>query len=1243
MQEKFLQIENMEIKFPNRIISFLEDDQGHYWIGSWSNGLYEYKPDDKKVNHHFDNDRISSLFQTLDGTIWASTPSVLWYKKKGEKQFSALSLGTGYREVTDMVEMPSDSSLWLVGWNIGLIRLDMNDWEIETYEMSSMSRFGMNTYSLLLDEQKHLWIGSWGKGLFRFDIKNKSFQKIAIQPASSPGTFDYDIILDLFQDAQNDLWIGADGGGIVRLSSHRKFKTITSATGNTRLSLHYNTVMAGTNGEIWAAARANGLIVIQPDYSIEKIRMDTTSTISQEGGLFVQTLYQDNENQLWAGLIDSLVVIRQNNMGKRVMIPVSRIYKNSFKDVRKVTKMLEFDGLFWIATQQDGLFAFEEENGKYKQRKRFHTNDQYNTFEDNRISTLVTDKESNLWIGTYKGIYRMSPQDTCPVNLNDLLTKKDALLCDIVLDCYVDKSGNIWLGTPCSLTSLSKTSGGKYQLKQYTIKDGFTDDYVNAVMEGDGYIWISTNAGISRLNPESGEIQNYDVSDGVGGYNFTEGACTKSNNGTIYFGGYSDLTFFKPETFKESSDKPKVVITNFMVMNQNVPVSKDGILPVSINELPRIILNHKQKEFSFEIAALDFKSPRNNQYAYRLNGMFDDGEWVYTGRRRHFSFSNLKPGDYTLQLAGSNSNGVWNMDGPEISIEILPPPWKTWYAFMVYLMVLLGIVTLIIRVSLKQERLQNLAQIEHIKRLQEHEMNEYKLRFFTDISHELKTPITLIDGPIKELKNRSLNEMGERFFHNRINLMYKSTVKLTSLLNQLLEFRKVEAGKAALVASKLDIVRYVSSICESYKGLAKNKKISFITDFRIKKAVVWFEPSKMDIIVNNLLLNAFNHSGKQGNVSLALSESENEIILTVSNTGKSIPKEDLNHLFDRFYQSLGRAAHIQYGFGIGLNLVKRFVDLHGGQISVDSEPGGLTSFTVKFQKGDQHLKPEQKSAHQIQPEFYKQETEVPEYIPAVSFRLPRGVKGARILVVEDNEELSEYLVNLLEDDFEIVVAADGRSGFESAIENCPDLVLSDVMMPKTDGYELCEKLKNNPQTAHIPVILLTAKDKKDDQLMGTRKGADAYITKPFDPVFLLEKIKQVILARLVMAEKYTKRLRLEPLNKEISSEEEKMIRKVIAVIEKNMEDPSLDSDFVAAEMGMSISTFYRKMKKTVGQPPGEFIKSTRLKMAARYLKETNLTVSEIVERVGYIDIRNFRKSFKHEFGTSPAEYRKSSN
>jgi signal transduction histidine kinase/AraC-like DNA-binding protein len=580
------------------------------------------------------------------------------------------------------------------------------------------------------------------------------------------------------------------------------------------------------------------------------------------------------------------------------------------------------------------------------------------------------------------------------------------------------------------------------------------------------------------------------------------------------------------------------------------------------------------------------------------------------------------------------------MNGPEISIEILPPPWKTWYAFVGYLLVLLGIVTLIIRVSLKQERLQNLAKIEHMKRLQEHELNEYKLRFFTDISHELKTPLTLIEGPVKELKVKSLDQMGERFFHKRINLIYNSTIKLNDLLNQLLEFRKVEAGKAALLASKLDIVHYISGICASYKGLAQSKKIRFSTDFRMKKAEVWFEPSKMDIIVNNLLSNAFNHSAKQGNILLVLYETENEVILTVSNTGKSIPKEDINHLFDRFYQASERTVQIQNGFGIGLNLVKRFVDLHGGQISVESEPDGLTSFTVKFPKGDQHLNPEQKSAHQIQPEYYKKETEVPEYIPAISSRLPRGTKGARILVVEDNEELSEYLVSLLEDSFEIGVAADGHSGFEAAIENHPDLVLSDVMMPGTDGYELCEKLKNNPKTAHIPVILLTAKDKKNDQLMGTRKGADAYITKPFDPVYLLEKIKQVLSARLAMAEKYTKKLTLEPLNKEISSDEEKMIRKVIGVIEKNMEDPSLDSDFVAAEMGMSISTFYRKMKKTVGQSPGEFIKSTRLKMAARYLKETNLTVSEIVERVGYIDIRNFRKSFKREFGIPPADYRK---
>jgi CheY-like chemotaxis protein/AraC-like DNA-binding protein len=495
---------------------------------------------------------------------------------------------------------------------------------------------------------------------------------------------------------------------------------------------------------------------------------------------------------------------------------------------------------------------------------------------------------------------------------------------------------------------------------------------------------------------------------------------------------------------------------------------------------------------------------------------------------------------------------------------------------------------------------------------------------------------------VEELMSRDYTTLSESFFEKRMRLIHNSTIRLTDLLNQLLEFRKVEVGKAVLKASEQDVVKYIAMICESYSFLAENKKIYFHSDLPSKSIPLWFEPSKMDVIVNNLLSNAFKYSGTPGKVWVRLTELDEQLVLEVCNDGEGISEGEISKLFDRFYQASGGSRRRGQGSGIGLDLVKRFVEMHRGQITVESQPDVNTCFKVVFLKGDAHLSESEKTVVTKEQENREVVTEREvSREPVRPGQIPRGTRGAKVLIVEDNDQVREYLIDLLGDLFELSVAVDGIAGYTSVIDEMPALVLSDVMMPRSDGYELCARIKKNEKTSHIPVILLTAKDGKDEYLTGTRHGADAYITKPFDPLLLLEKIKQLISSRVILQEKYSRKLTLAPLNIEISKEDEKFIGSVMKIIEKHMGAAALDSEFIAGEVNMSASTFYRKMKKTVGQSPGEFIKSMRMKMAARYLRESDLTVSEIVERVGYSDIRNFRKSFRDEYGISPAEYRKS--
>ncbi len=1239
----FKDLDSVAANFPNRIIEIFKDKAGNYWFGSWGSGVYEYNPKTKEVSNYLSGQRIYDIFQSQDGTMWFGSGTGLNYRKAGDEAIRRYSLQSGYHEVTEIVEDTVDSVLWMVGWNIGLVSLDYNTFTYKSYDIvDSESQRITKTYSLLLDKNEHVWVGTWGSGLHRFDTTSKTSVEVILGPANAKRkSVDYNIILDIFQDPVGDIWFGTDGGGVVKLSKVRPFQTISSVNNTMADSWHVNSVYVSDQGELWVGTRRNGFHVTEDKINYESVGFDRQSPRYGNRRFMVKTIAPDSKGQLWVGLDEGLFIVRKDSQGKNELVEAARYF--SSKDlgvVRKVLGIKETGSDLWVGTQQNGLYGFYYEDGQYHLKNHFHSGDQTQSFQDNRISSLVTDRMETLWIGTYKGLYFVGENDSIPVSVTRFLKEGNELLCDIILSCHVDSLNRLWFGTPCSLNCLTKNNEGEYELTEYTIKDGLTDDYVNAVEEASGYIWVSTNAGISRLNPETGEFRNYDVSDGVGGYNFAEGSSCKAEDGTIYFGGYADLTFFNPTDFKDNMTIPEIAITSFKVMNRDVRVQEKGVLPVAINEVEKITLDHTEKEFSFEIVALDYKSPENNQYSYRLMDENGKGDWVYTGKRRHISFSNLAPGEYTLQLAGSNSNGIWNFDGRKIQIKILPPPWKTWYALVVYILVLMVIVFLINRTSLKQERLRNAARVEHLSRIQEQEMNEYKLRFFTDISHELKTPLTLIQGPLEELMSTDFNNLSQSFFTKRIHLIYSSASKLIFLLNQLLEFRKVEVGKMELKASAYNFADFVKGISNAFEEMAIRKGIDFQVSLNVREPELWFEPSKMDIIITNLLSNAFKYSGQPPMVSLHLSESEHEIILAVSNNGKGISEGEINRLFERFYQASGHRNYT--GYGIGLYLVKSFVDLHRGQIVVESKPGEMTHFTIRLLKGSAHLLEHEQIHDAPDIQVNEMKWQLAEPTPVRLNRNLDGNQGPKILIVEDNDEVRDYMVNLLVDHYHVLEAEDGLAGYQAAIEQVPDLVLSDVMMPKLDGYELCSRIKNHDKISHVPVILITAKDRDQDLLMGTRKGADAYLTKPFDPALLLEKVKQVIAQRVALKEKYQKKVNLDPLNKEITPTDETMIKTVISVIEKNIKNPLLDADLVAREMGMSSSTFYRKMKAVVAQSPGEFIKSIRLKKAASYLVETNQTVSEIVENVGYSDIRNFRKSFEAVYGTTPSNYRKES-
>jgi signal transduction histidine kinase/ligand-binding sensor domain-containing protein/DNA-binding response OmpR family regulator len=1233
LKETFLPNDSLIRTLPNRVICVKEDFDGVYWVGGFYDGLKSYDPVKKEVRSWLTASNVSSIVQTPDSTLWVGSGGNLWYKRPG-MDFQSVSLDISNMTITEILIDPEHPWLWFSGWGLPLLRFNYEDF---TYKEFDLPKDIDRVFSLLLDKNHVIWVGTWGNGLFQFDTETNEFNRVNIYPDNRYSKIsDYDIILDLYEDTEGLIWVGTDGGGVVKLSPFKGFNSVSSF--NIGLKYHVTAIVANDDESVIIGTRNHGVLLSRDMKTFESVGIKREN--KEEALQNVYYISHQNEEFTWVGMEKGLYILKKNESGRREMILASNFYNSPELNngTNKVLSVLQKEDELWVATQQRGLFYFKKQGAEYKLSKTFSARDVSGGIESNRITSLLLDQEGLLWAGSYNGLYRYDKKDSIFISIAELLEDSEEPLCNIILCIHLDSEGDLWFGTPCGLNELFTKDGGvTYKLREYTMANGLSDDYINSIQEDTKKnIWLSTNVGISKLDKLTGYINNFESGDGTGDYNFSESAGYRSKSGILYFGAYSGFTYFRPDEIIFNNTKPPIAITSFKVMNQEVKVSPDGILPVSINNVDNIVLGYKDKEISIEFAALDYKSPRRNQYRYKLERNGVKSDWEYMGNRRMISYQYLKPGYYTLYLQGSNSNGLWNENTRDLNIRVLDSPFKRWYAILAYILFVLMIFALIIRVSMKQERLKNEADMEHVKFEQEKQINEYKLRFFTNISHEFRTPLSLILAPLNEIMRNEKHSLS-RTVLKKLAMVEKNANRLLKLVNQLIEFRKVEAGKVKLEAAEQDIVAFAKEIIHPFSELAKQKGIQFKVDFEIKKALIYFDARKLSVVLNNLLNNAFKYSGEPGIVQVILSESDIEITISFLNNGKGIPIQDIDHIFDRFFQV--SSSTYSDSSGIGLALVKNYVDMHKAKIMVDSSSNGITNFQVRLNKGRDHLLDEEISDSAQQKAFVEDfvlETE--DDSGAAPFH-HLGTKGAKVLVIDDNLDVREYLMDLLSPYYEVFLAENGLLGFEKALETMPDLILSDIMMPEMDGYELCEKIKQHEQLCFIPFVMLTAKDTSSDMIFGARKGADYYITKPFDPELILEKIRQILSSRKQLAGKYSRKITLDPIDKEITSEDERLIKSAIKIIEKNIENYNLNLDMLADEMAMSSSTLYRKMKTTCGQSPGEFIRTVRFKRAAQLLRDSDLSVSEIIEQVGYNSMKQFRKNFKAEYGTSPATYR----
>ncbi len=799
-----------------------------------------------------------------------------------------------------------------------------------------------------------------------------------------------------------------------------------------------------------------------------------------------------------------------------------------------------------------------------------------------------------------------------------------------------DNSQILWVGTlGQGLVKWNKNSGAE---KIYTTDDGLPNNTIYSIVpDNKNDLWISTNNGISRLNLTTATIYNFDVNDGLNANEFNRFHGIRLPDGRIAFGGMDGFTIFDPDRFTRDSFATGVALTKFYINNVPVDHLKDSGRISDISQLNRLKLPYNKNFLSFEFAGLEFNQPEKIRYRYMLKGY--DNDWIAAGNNNVATYTRLPSGTYTLMVNASNTSGRWSPFVRKLFIVIEPPLWATWWAYTLYFLIGAIIIYFLWRYNAKRVELKHKLEFESLETKKLKELDHLKTRFFANISHEFRTPLTLIKGPIEDfLQDHDIEKLKEI-----LPAMQRNSNRLLQLISQLLDLSKLGAGNYKLTRSKRDIIPFVKQIVNSFSSLAHRKNILLETeidprlknDLRNEAIAFYFDDDVVEKILFNLLSNAFKFAPEGGNITVSLCFAEKKtgfLELKVEDDGIGIPPEKLPYIFDRFYQA-DQSNNRQFeGSGIGLSLVKELVELHGGTITVTSEVNKQTAFSCylplnkKIAPGIESSKKE-----------YSGEISVPDY-ETHNEPFENAIDAApTVLLVEDQPDVRKYIREKLHEHYNILEAKNGVEGFETAKTQMPDLVISDVMMPKKDGFELCHSLKTDNVTSHIPVILLTARAEDADKLTGLETGADAYLIKPFNARELNIRIHNLIEIRAKMRAKFSSKLAVKPSEIAVTSRDRIFVQDLLTVTETHIADEKFSVEQLGKAVNMSTSQINRKLKALVNQSAQQFIRSVRMQRAQELLKNNAATVAEIAYEVGFKDPGYFAKVFKTHFGVQPSE------
>jgi signal transduction histidine kinase/ligand-binding sensor domain-containing protein/DNA-binding response OmpR family regulator len=1194
-------------------IYLFEDSKHRMWIGT-NDGLYQYNSKTKSLASFFHssqdpeslcNNNINAIAEDKKGNIWFGTNDGLSMLKPGAHGFSNYSHSnnntrTLSSNLINSIGVDGDQ-LWL-GTGEGLDILDTRTGEIRKFKSNHRNIFSLTAKSvrcIFIDNQGIYWIGTIAGGVNKFDKNLSLFNLVQSNVFDEKGL--KASIVTSFAEAENgNIYVGTESGGLslfdlkTKLLKHLNIRSRRKDADNRLVIL---ALEMSRKNKLLIGTYEDGLFVLDPvSGGYRQLMQGTNSTDLTMSDIFCIT--EDSKGNIWVGtngaginvLNSEYKVIARYTPDPKTVNDIKLPINGYIRDIEETR-----NGKIWIATHGGGIAVLDPVTGKFTIYSTLNSK-----LPNDKIQTLLEDNRGNIWAGTFGG-------------------------------------------------GLSLFNQGTKLFFNFSEKNGLSNSTIHKIVEDqNGLVWVSTNKGISSIDLSTKKINNYNYHNGLQNNNYFRGAGLKLSTGDLFFGGLEGFNYFNPAYLKENKNVPPVLITDLRISNQSVTASEKGPIKEHISVAKEINLDYKQN-FALSFVGLNYTSPKQNQYAYKLKGF--DKDWNYVGSSTSASYTNLDPGEYTFHVRAGNNEGIWNTEGTSIKIYVHPPFWRTVYAYAFYVLALIGLVLYLRHKSIQklnrkfaqeQERMHAEQERKEAERI--HEMDLLKIKFLTNLSHEFRTPISLILGPVDKLLSHQKNEQSS----GQLHMIKRNARRLLNLVNQLLDFRKMEEQELKLHLSEGELVSFVKEVSDSFKDLSERKKIEFIFNSKIDQLYTVFDHDKIERILFNVLSNAFKFTHKGGSIHLELEDLDNKpdqsqkwVAIKIRDTGIGIPADEKEKIFERFFQHSTAVSILNQGTGIGLSITKEFVKMHGGTIDVDSEQGKGTTFIIHLPftpleapKNNNEALPEKVEPANMDPEPSEDHSEAASEVGA----LKNTLNIPSILLVEDNEDFRFYLKDNLRLHYKVHEAADGKEGWQKTLAHHPQLIVSDISMPNMTGIELSRKIKSDKRTSHIPVILLTALTGEEDQLKGLESGANDYITKPFNFELLNAKIKNLLLLNSTLKNTYSKQIKVLTPEIEIESDDEKLLSKIMLYLEENLTNPQLSVEELSKHVGMSRSSLYSKLLELTGQTPVEYIRSVKLEKAAVLLEKSDMNIAQVAYSVGFSTPNYFARSFKAKFNMLPSEY-----